>query len=295
METSRRVQGRKVTDKDIKTIQSIIASNPNWHRTRISQELCHVWDWKNDAGKPKDIAARALLRKLDKEGLIDLPGSVRSANNTYRYQSKQEKPNYQPIDEKLSVIQPIQITQVKTQEQARLFRSLLSHFHYLGYRGPVGENLRYLVYDCEDRILGCLLFGAPAWRVACRDRYIGWDEADRTKGLSRIANNMRFLILPEVKVPHLASHLLGKISRRISQDWQDKYGHPLALLETYVENNRFRGTCYKAANWVKAGDTTGRTRNQRTGTLTVPIKSVWLYPLDPSITHSPQNGYKRED
>jgi len=220
---------------------------------------------------------------------------IRSANNTYRYQSKQEKPNYQPIDEKLSVIQPIQITQVKTQEQARLFRSLLSHFHYLGYRGPVGENLRYLVYDCEDRILGCLLFGAPAWRVACRDRYIGWDEADRTKGLSRIANNMRFLILPEVKVPHLASHLLGKISRRISQDWQDKYGHPLALLETYVENNRFRGTCYKAANWVKAGDTTGRTRNQRTGTLTVPIKSVWLYPLDPSITHSPQNGYKRED
>ena len=295
METSRRVQGRKVTDKDIKTIQSIIASNPNWHRTRISQELCHVWDWKNDAGKPKDIAARALLRKLDKEGLIDLPAPVRSANNTYRYQSKQEKPNYQPIDEKLSVIQPIQITQVKTQEQARLFRSLLSHFHYLGYRGPVGENLRYLVYDCEDRILGCLLFGAPAWRVACRDRYIGWDEADRTEGLSRIANNMRFLILPEVKVPHLASHLLGKISRRISQDWQDKYGHPLALLETYVENNRFRGTCYKAANWVKAGDTTGRTRNQRTGTLTVPIKSVWLYPLDPSITHSPQNGYKRED
>ena len=295
METSRRVQGRKVTDKDIKTIQSIIASNPNWHRTRISQELCHVWDWKNDAGKPKDIAARALLRKLDKEGLIDLPAPVRSANNAYRYQSKQEKPNYQPIDEKLSVIQPIQITQVKTQEQARLFRSLLSHFHYLGYRGPVGENLRYLVYDCEDRILGCLLFGAPAWRVACRDRYIGWDEADRTKGLSRIANNMRFLILPEVKVPHLASHLLGKISRRISQDWQDKYGHPLALLETYVENNRFRGTCYKAANWVKAGDTTGRTRNQRTGTLTVPIKSVWLYPLDPSITHSPQNGYKRED
>ena len=130
MEAIRRFQGRSVTDKDIKTIQSIIASNPTWHRTRIYQELCHLWNWKNDTGKMKDIAARALLRKLDK------------------------------------------------------------------------ENLRYLVYDCEDRILGCLLFGAPAWSVAYRDRYIGWDEVDRRKGLSRIANNMRCLILSEVKVPH---------------------------------------------------------------------------------------------
>lgn len=289
MEASRKIQGRTVTDKDIKIIQSIIASNPNWHRTRISQELCHLWNWKNDTGKLKDIAARAMLRKLDKESLIDLPAPVRSANNAYRYQSKQEEPKYQPIEERLSVIQPIQITQVKTQEQARLFRSLLSHFHYLGYSGPVGENLRYLVYDCKNRILGCLLFGAPAWRVASRDKYIGWDETDRRKGLSRIANNMRFLILPEVKVPHLASHLLGKISRRVSMDWNDKYGHPIALLETYVENNRFRGTCYKAANWVKAGETTGYTRNHRTGEPKVPIKSVWLYPLSP-LYHTLASG-----
>ncbi|MDA3939056.1 MAG: DUF4338 domain-containing protein [Spirochaetia bacterium] len=289
MEAIRKVQGRTVTDKDIKTIQSIIASNPNWHRTRISQEVCHLWNWKNDAGKLKDIAARAMLRKLDKDNLIDLPAPVRSANNGYRYQSKQKKPKYQPIVEKLSAIQPIQIKQVKTQEQARLFRSLLTHFHYLGYSGPVGENLRYLVYDSKNRILGCLLFGAPAWRVASRDRYIGWDEAGRRKGLSRIANNMRFLILPEVKVPHLASHLLGKISRRVSADWQDKYGHPIALLETYVENNRFRGTCYKAANWIKTGETTGLTRNHRIGKPKAPIKSVWLYPLS-SLYHTLASG-----
>ena len=289
MEASRKIQGRTVTAKDIKTIQSIIKSNPTWHRTRISQELCQLWNWRNDTGKLKDIAARAMLRKLDKENLIDLPAPVRSANNTYRYQSKQEEPKYQPIKERLSVIQPIRITQVKTQEQARFFRALLSHFHYLGYSGPVGENLQYLVYDCDDRILGCLLFGAPAWSVACRDRYIGWDESNRRKGLSRIANNMRFLILPEVKVPHLASHLLGKISRRVSVDWKDKYGHPIALLETYVENNQFRGTCYKAANWVKAGETTGRTRNHRTGKPKVPIKSVWLYPLRP-LYHTLTSG-----
>lgn len=234
---------------------------------------------------PKDIAARALLRKLDKENLIDLPAPVKSANNAYRYRSKHEKPEYQPINERLSVIRPIQIRQVETQAQAQLFRSLLSHFHYLGYSGPVGENLRYLVYDCQDRLLGCLLFGAPAWRVACRDRFIGWDEADRKKGLSRIANNMRFLILPEVTAPHLASHLLAKISRRVSADWQDKYGHPIALLETYVENDRFQGTCYKAANWVKVGETTGRTRNHRAGKPKAPIKSVWLYPLG-SLYHT---------
>ena len=287
METSRRIQGRTVTDEDIKTIRSIIASNPDWHRTRISQELCQLWNWKNDAGKPKDMAARALLRKLDKERLIDLPAPVGSANNAYRYRSKSEKPHYQAIGAKLSALQPIQITQVTTPEQARLFRSLLSHFHYLGYRGPVGENLQYLVYDCKDRILGCMLFGAPAWKVASRDLYIGWDEAERREGLSGIANNMRFLILPEVKVPHLASHLLGRISRRISVDWNEKYGHPIALLETYVENNRFRGTCYKAANWVKVGETTGYTRNYRTGKPKVPIKSVWLYPLrslSPTLT-----------
>jgi len=288
MEVSRRVQGRTVTDNDIKTIQSIIASRPNWHRTRISQELCHLWNWKNDAGRPKDIAARALLRKLDKENIINLPAPVRSANNAYRYRTKHKKPEYQPIDERLSVIRPIQIKQVETQAQAQLFRSLLFHFHYLGYSGPVGENLRYLVYDCQDRLLGCLLFGAPAWSIACRDRFIGWNEADRKKGLSRIANNMRFLILPEVTVPHLASHLLAKISRRVSTDWQDKYGHPIALLETYVENNRFQGTCYKAANWVKAGETTGRTRNHRTGKPKAPIKSVWLYPLG-SLYNTPSS------
>ena len=281
MELSRIVQGREVTDKDIHTIRSLIARNPKWHRTRISQELCLLWDWTNDAGRPKDIAARALLRKLDKENLIDLPAPVRSANNAYRYQSRSEKPRYQPIEAKLSQLKPIQIVQVTSSDQATLFRSLVSHYHYLGYHGPVGENLHYLVYDCDGRILGCVLFGAPAWKVASRDRYIGWNEDERKAGLSRVANNMRFLILPEVRVPHLASHLLGRISRRISADWNDKYGHPVALLETYVENNRFRGTCYKAANWVKVGETLGYTRNYKPGKPKVPIKSVWLYPLAP--------------
>lgn len=279
MKVIRTIQGRKVTFNDINTIQSIITTHPNWHRTRISKEICKLWNWRNDIGRLKDIAARSLLRRLDNEGIIKLPPPQTSANNHYRYQVNYAKPEYESIQEKLSSLQPIQIVPVKTSKQANFFRALLTHFHYLGYNGPVGENFQYLIYDCKDRVLGCLLFGAASWRVACRDHFIGWNDEERKEGLFRIANNMRFLLLPEVRVPHLASHVLALINRRISSDWQNKYGHPIALLETYVENNRFQGTCYKAANWIKVGNTTGLTRNYRTGARKVPIKSVWLYPL----------------
>jgi hypothetical protein len=139
--------------------------------------------------------------------------------------------------------------------------------------------LKYLVYDRQGRLLGCLLYGAAAWRVADRDHFIGWDDTARKRGLSRIANNMRFLILPGIRVAYLASHLLAMISRRINADWQENYGHPILLLETFVEQQRFAGTCYKAANWHCVGQTTGRTRNHNSAAPKAPVKSVWLYPL----------------
>lgn len=279
MEQERTIQGRRVTESDIDTIRNLIANNPEWHRTRISRKLCELWDWRNEAGAIKDMAARSLLRKLAEMGLIKLPAPIRSSNNQHKFRNTGEKPTYEPIEAKLSELQPIQVVEVEDEGQAEVFRSLVAHYHYLGYQGPVGENLRYLVYDCHNRILGCLLFGASAWRVASRDRWIGWDDEQRREGLSRVVNNMRFLILPQVRVAHLASHLLGKVSRRISDDWSKKYGHPIDLLETFVENQRFAGTCYKAANWVKVGETTGRSRNDRRKTLKVPVKSVWLYQL----------------
>lgn len=187
------------------------------------------------------------------------------------------------IEGSLSDLQPIRIQRVTHAQDVRLFRGHLQQHHYLGYTGPVGENLKYLVYDRQGRLLGCLLYGAAAWRVAGRDRFIGWDEAARKRGLSRLANNMRFLILPGIQVAHLASHLLALISRRISADWQETYGHPILLLETFVEQPRFAGTCYKAANWIHVGQTTGRTRNHNSGDPTTPIKSVWLYPLHRSF------------
>ncbi|NOR67875.1 MAG: DUF4338 domain-containing protein [Woeseiaceae bacterium] len=228
------------------------------------------------------MAARALLRKLDSTGLIELPAPVRSANNGLRNRPvvlgthALEAP---AIEGRLSDLQPLRIQPVEGAEDTRLFRGLLQQHHYLGYTGPVGENLQYLIGDRQGRILGCMLYGAAAWRVADRDRFIGWDEEARKRGLSRIANNMRFLILPRVRVPHLASHLLAASRRRLSTDWQEKYGHPILLLETFVEQQRFAGTCYKADNWVHVGRTSGRTRNHHSGEPTVAVKSVWLHPL----------------
>ena len=282
MEPALTLQGRQIGASELATIRDLISSHPDWHRTRISQELCRAWNWCNEAGRLKDIAARSLLRKLDHQGLIQLPAPVRSANNAFRNRSdRQGTLDFESlqIEGRLSDLQPLRILRVSKTPEVQLFRTLLQQYHYLGYSGTVGENLKYLVYDCQERLLGCMLYGAAAWRVASRDRFIGWNESARKCGLSRIANNMRFLILPDIRVPHLASHLLATISRRISSDWQEKYGHPILLLETFVEQQRFAGTCYKAANWIPVGETTGRTRNHSNGTPMAPVKSVWLYPL----------------
>ena len=255
------VQGRYVSTDDIGLIRELIAEHPSWHRTRLSQELCRRWGWTNAKGHLKDMA-------------------VRSANNAFRHRiDTSVSVDQRPVTGSLAAVKPVRIIPVLNRAHGELFRALLAAHHYLGYSGPVGENLRYLAFDRQDRPLGCLLFGAAAWRVACRDRFIGWDSTARERGLSRIANNMRFLILPWVRVPQLASHLLGQVSRRLSTDWQRQYGHRIALLETFVDTSRFSGTCYAAANWRRVGETTGRSRNSRHKRPQVPIKAVWLYPL----------------
>ena len=280
MEREITIQGRPITDQDVNHIRDLIASNPGWHRTRLSQELCRDWSWMAANGQFKDMAARALLRKLDARGLIALPAPVCSANNAFRHRSVVSiSVDETPIRDPLCELRPIHVAPVEDKTQARLFRGLLHVHHYLSYRGPVGENVKYLVFDRHARPLGCLLFGAAAWNVASRDIFIGWDSRARERGLPLIANNMRFLLLPWVRVPHLASHVLGQIARRIRRDWEVAYGHPVALLETFVEKSRFAGTCYQAANWILVGKTTGRTRNGHNHDVTVPIKSVYLYPL----------------
>jgi hypothetical protein len=189
-----------------------------------------------------------------------------------------------PIDAVLAQLRPLGVSLVRAgSPDQRLFNTLLERHHYLGHRRTVGENLGYLVRDAQGREVGCVLFGSAAWKCAGRDAWIGWDRRSREAKLGLLTNNTRFLILPWVRVPHLASHLLGCVARRLSADWQEKYGHRIVAVETFVERERFRGTCYRAANWVRVGATQGRTRNDRDRRIRSTVKEVYLLALDPNF------------
>jgi hypothetical protein len=184
-----------------------------------------------------------------------------------------------PIEAKLRDISPVTIKIAANTQDSRLFKSLIHQYHYLHFDRSIGENMKYLVYSNDGRVVSCMMFGASAWSCVARDDYIGWNAGQRRAGLPMIANNSRFLLPPYVRVPHLASHVLGAIARRISRDWRAKYGHGLFCLETFVEQDRFRGTAYKAANWRWVGFTAGLGRNSTATSPALPIKDVWLYPL----------------
>jgi hypothetical protein len=280
MENSMVIQGRLVSEEDVAQIQELMRSNPNWQRTQLSRELCQEWAWVNHRGQVKDMACRTLLLKLEALGYLTLPKRQRACPNAYRNRVIQDVfHDTTPIGGCVQGLMPLSIEVVKDKGSLSLFAFLLSRYHYLGYRGSVGENIKYLVFDCRGRPLSCVLFGSAAWKVGCRDGYIGWDGAQRAKRLHLMTNNMRFLVLPWVRVPHLASHVLSRIVRRIGDDWKRIYGHDVVLLETFVDVSRFRGTCYRAANWRYVGRTKGRSRNDRYATIRVPKKDVYLYPL----------------
>lgn len=278
MNTPTTIQGRLITDGDIVAVRELREQNQSWSQYRLSRELAERWNWRNGTGQLKDIACRSLLRKLADRGLIDLPAPRMLSPNRFRHLPvKPVDHDSPPITEALSALQPLQLLDISSAAHSSLFAWLLAQYHYLSFKQPVGENMAYLIADCHGRPLACLLFGSAAWSCAARDRHIGWDVNQRRERLHLLTNNHRFLILPWVKVPCLASHVLGIIAKRLSQDWQAKYGHPILLLETFVEQ-RFQGTCYRAANWQRLGETTGRTRNGST-LPTAPIKDVYLYPL----------------
>ena len=274
------IQGREITHDDIESVRRLIKANPSWKRTRLSKELCVLWDWRAANGQMKDMACRSFLLKLEQGGYIHLPPSQKSPNNSLRNRSIPYVAHQRAaITGSLDTVAPVHIESVEKRSLLRLFKCLLAWYHYLGFSGTVGENMKYMVFDREHNPLACLLFGSAAWKSAPRDDFIGWDAGTRKANLNLLTNNMRFLILPWVRVPHLASHILSKVARRISSDWLRKYGHPIYLLETFVERERFRGTCYQAANWILCGQTKGRSRNDRYATLKVPIKDIYLYPL----------------
>lgn len=276
------VQGRQLAPPDIVRIRELVAGNPNWSRRLLSQALCAEWDWRNASGQPKDMAARSLLVKLHARGLIELPPRRQTPSNRMTCRSlPRQNWDTTPVSGTLCDLGPLKVEEVSNDSVARFrFAAALTEFHYLGCRGTVGENLQYTVTDSSGRLLACLLFGSAAWKCGARDQWIGWTAEQRQQRLHLVTNNSRFLILPFVKVPHLASWILGRVLRRLSSDWENKYGHGIVLVETFVERQRFTGASYKAANWIPVGATTGRSRQDRDHTLEVPVKDVFVFPLD---------------
>jgi len=275
------IQGRPLSPQGLEELRQWVGANPHWSRWRLSRELATRWQWRNAAGQLKDMAARTLLVKLEQRGLIELPTRRQVPTNRMRcgVQPAITQPA-EPIVCTLADLQPLSVEEVSRQPAERAWiRGALAQFHYLGFGGAVGQNVQYLVRDARHRPVACAVFGAAAWKCQDRDRFIGWSAHQRQSNLGLIANNSRFLILPWVKAPHLGSWILGRVAGRIARDWRAKYGHPIVLLETFVERERFRGTVYRAANWQSVGVTTGRTRQDRHTCIQVPVKDIYVHPL----------------
>ena len=274
------IRGRQFCP-NISVIEKLLGEYPGWGRSRLSVKLCELWDWRAPNGQLKDMACRNLLLRLEQAGRIRLPPRQRKSTNADRNHSPPWVPHASDaIAGPLKTLLPLQIACVATGcDQDRLFRYLVAHHHYLGCRNVAGENMKYLIYSCDGRILACILFGAAAWKSAPRDGHIGWSPSVRERNLHYVTNNARFLIVPWVKVANLASHSLSCVVRRVGQDWLDKYAHPLYMLETFVDRSRYRGTCYQAANWICTGQTTGRTRNDRYQRIRTSRKDLYVYPL----------------
>jgi len=280
MEQSVTIQGRHLTPDDVTQIRGLIVEHPDWHRTRLSKELCQLWNWRSAKGDLKDMSCRSLLLKLYHQGHISLPPQKRVPPHLIPRQLPDMLHNTDPIFADLADLFPITIFDARESSYYQdLFNYFVHHYHYLSFRSTVGENMKYVAFDRYQRPLGCLLYGAPAWKTKSRDQFITWSPIVRRKNLNCLTNNTRFLILPWVKVKNLASHLLSRVAKRINSDWIRRYNHPIFMLETFVDRSRFAGICYKAANWIHVGQTTGRTRQDQHHTLHASIKDIYLYPL----------------
>jgi hypothetical protein len=280
VETAWKYRGRIVTLADIVFIRKLIAAHPGASRRTLSTKLCQAWEWRQPNGALRDMVCRGLLLMLHRGGEIELPLVTYKRHNPLAHRARPAPVllDQTPIEGKLKDVGPIQFEQVRRTADEPLFNSLMEHHHYLGYEQPVGEHLKYLVWAC-GRPLACLAWSSAPRHIGSRDRYIGWSADVRRRNIRYVAYNTRFLILPWVRIEHLASHLLSRMTARLSADWERVYGHPLYLAETFVDTERFRGTCYRAANWVPVGQTTGRGKDDQTHRVNRSIKDVLALPL----------------
>jgi len=277
VQTVLRYRGREITTAQVEFIRRFIAEHPGASRRALSIQLCRDWGWRQPNGELCDALARGLQLALHRAGHIRLP-PARLAIPRARRPPGPVEVDATPLLAGLAEISPVEIRQVRRTPQEALVNGLIAHHHYLGYAQPVGEHLKYLV-TASGRPIACFLWTSAPRHLGPRDRHIGWSAAARRANVRLLAYQSRFLILPWVRVPHLASHLLGRMSARLSADWQRLYAHPIYFTETFVDPLRYRGVCYRAANWSELGMTTGRGNNCPTKRPNRSLKQVWGYAL----------------
>ncbi len=273
-------RGRDIRQADVVFLREMIAQNPGVSRRRLSVQVCQAWNWVQPNGQTRDMVCRGLMLALHRAGHIELPAKRRSPpNNAIAHRRVAEVPSLdaRPIAGTLASLGPLEIRLVRRADGEQLFAQLLSRYHYLGYSRPVGEHLKYLVI-AGDRPIACLAWSSAPRQLNLRDQFVGAPKEAYRHNLPCVAYNTRYLIAPWVAVPHLASHLLSRVARRISADWQALYHHPIHLLESFVDIERFEGTCYRAANWTCVGRSEGRGTKSKSTDRTS-IKELWVYPL----------------
>jgi len=277
-------RGRTVTAADVEAIRALLAEHPELSRRAFSQRLCERWDWRQPSGALRDMMARSLLLALHRAGHIALPPVRRRPPNNAiaRRRPASADVDAAPLECRLGEVQPLDLVAVRRTPEERLYDGLIAQYHYLGPAHGVGEQTKYLAFG-QGRPLACLGFSCAPRHLGPRDRFIGWSPAVRRAHVHELAYNTRFLILPWVRIPHLASHLLGAVARRIAADWERLYGHPVHYLETFVDPERFAGTCYRAANWQLLGLTTGRGKDDLTHRPNRSRKLVLGLPLHPDF------------
>jgi len=286
MESAFRYRSQVFTAPQVEFIRQLIAEHPGVTRRRLSLLLCEAWGWKQSNGAARDMVCRGLLLSLHRAGHIALPAArLRSFNPATRYRGPRWKAESLAVDTAplavpLSALRPLEFRQVRRTPEEVVFNSLIEQYHPLHYVQPVGEHAKYIVY-AVGRPIACLAWSSAPRHLGARDRYLGWSAEARRRNLRFLAYNPRYLIVPWVQVKHLASHIPGEMARRISDDWERSYGHPVYFLETFVDPERHRGTCYRAANWVLLGRTTGRGKNCPNKRPNRSLKEVLGYPLTP--------------
>jgi hypothetical protein len=271
--------GRDFSPDDIETIKDLMKQDPSLKRSPLSRQLCALWNWTKPNGELKDMTCRVALLRMQADGLFTLaPSRMSNARRRPHFPPTAASDPQAPINEPVHELGPVTLRPVAGAAQSLLWNEYIARYHYLGYTPMSDSQMRYNVFAGE-RLVACISFGASAWKLKERERFVGWNEAQRQRNLQLVVNNARFLVLPWIRSKGLASKILSRVARQLPQDWFHRYGFRPVLLETFVEFERHRGTCYKAANWINIGRTAGRGKKSSSHLQSIPVKDIWLYPL----------------